>query len=144
MWALLCLLSANIVSFPPSSIFNLAPFIPLFFSPAHNRRPCSALLDSSLSWDPVDEISLHLGQFYVWWFILHRPISGAFQKHSRLFVAKTNQSDPPPSPTTIGTNETKWVRGESYVERTQWICCFSMQIRKKGERHHGYYPSGTE
>lgn len=58
----------------------------------------SAPLVSSLSWDPFDEITLHLGQFSVWWFILGEPISGAFQKDTGLFIAGPDRPEPPPTP----------------------------------------------
>lgn len=64
---------------------------------------------SSLSWDPFDEITLHLGQFSVWWFVLGEPISGAFQKGTGLFIAGPNRPDfAPPNG-----------RGGSHMQRGQ-------------------------
>lgn len=85
-------LSADTPSFLPLSFAFL-------FSSAHKGSPP---LISSLSWDPFDEITLHLDHFPVWWFISREPISGAFQKRTHLFTAGPNRPDPnhpfPPTP----------------------------------------------
>lgn len=103
----------------------------------------------SLSWDPFDvvrhyEITLHLGQFSVWWLILHEPISRAFQHsrtstreeaqaaHTHLFITKEN--------------ETRWVT-QAYAHTQKediLILLFYYADKERGERHHGYYPSGPE
>lgn len=122
---------------PPSFICLLASSL---FFPAHTRP---ALFSSCLCH------VIHLMRLpYIWvgfrsgdlFYI--SPFLELSRATASLFIAKPNQSDPPP--TTIGENETKWACGHLYAKRTKWICCFSMQIRRKGESHHGYYPSGTE
>lgn len=112
--------SLRILELFPSSSLWISAGTPSLLPPFH-LSPCAppyfprlvmvlAPLGSSLSWDPFDEITLHLGQFSVWWFVLGEPISGTFQKGTGLFIARPNRLDPPRTSTHPLRHLWKWNR----------------------------------
>lgn len=118
-----------------------------FSSSCHRYAP-------SLSGDPFDvvrhyEIMLHLGQFSVWWLILHEPISRAFQ-HSRihlehmqmrklhLFISKENEIRWVPHRNTHTQTQRNTHRGHPYCAvllcrqvkrwKASWLLSFRTRI----------------
>lgn len=131
------------LTLPPSSIFHFSLMF-FFFSPAQNRPALFGSFSSRLC------RGIHLMRLrYIWVNFLSGDsfLTNLFlelEMHTPVY-RQTKATWPPPTPAPLPSSSVKVKPGgESCAKRTKRICCLSMQIRKKGERHHGYYPSGTE